>query len=113
MLRGATHDHALVAALQRDDWSLANLDEKDRALLTFARKLNDHPSEMRREDIHQLRAIGLTEESIFDAVVLVSYFNFINRVADGLGVVPEPELQESCERHMREVLSARTSPRAA
>ena len=102
-----------MAALQRDEWSLATLDEKDRALLAFARKLNDHTSEMRREDLDQLRAIGHTEESIFDAVVLVSYFNFINRVADGLGVVPEPDLQESYERHMREVMSERTSPRAA
>jgi len=104
LLRALTQDHALVAALQRDDWTLAALDQKDRALLDFARKLNSSPSEMRLEDVDRLRAAGFTDETIFDIVAIVAFFNFINRIADGLGVVPESELQESYERHMEEVI---------
>jgi uncharacterized peroxidase-related enzyme len=92
--------------LQRDDWTLAALDEKDRALLGFARKLNDTPSKMSAGDIQGLRATGFTDHNIFDLVVIVAYFNFMNRIADGMGVVPEPEKLESHERHIREVLAA-------
>lgn len=106
MLRAATHDHALVAALQRDDWTLANLDDKDRTLLSFARALNATPAEISAGDIERLRAVGFTDENIFDVVMIVAFFNFINRVADGIGVAPEPEAQESCERHLQEVLAA-------
>lgn len=88
------------------------MEEKDHALLRFARKLNDNPSEMSAADIEGLRAAGFTDQNVFDVVVVVAYFNFMNRIADGLGVVPEPEKVESHERHMREVLAHRpaTSP---
>ena len=95
-----------MAALQQDDWALANLDEKDLALLNFARKLNGAPGDIKKEDVDQLRDAGLTDENIFDAVVLVAYFNFMNRIADGLGVQPEPEKEESYQRHLREVIAA-------
>ena len=95
----------MVAALQKDDWTLATLDEKDRALLQFARKLNDSPGKMSAADIDLLRHAGVTDQNIFDTVVIVAYFNFMNRIADGLGVVPDAEKQESYERHLREVIS--------
>ncbi|HJZ13748.1 MAG TPA: hypothetical protein VJ521_16460 [Acidobacteriota bacterium] len=104
-----THDDALVAALQHHDWELARLDEKDRALLNFARKLNVTPGDVRQTDIDQLRSAGFSDENIFDAVVLVAYFNFMNRIADGLGVEPEPEKQKSYETHMAEVLNRQRS----
>ncbi|OFV98719.1 MAG: hypothetical protein A3H94_05440 [Acidobacteria bacterium RIFCSPLOWO2_02_FULL_60_20] len=92
--------------MQKDDWTLAILDEKDRVLLRFARKLNDIPREISAADIDELRLAGFTDQNIFDVVVIVAYFNFMNRVADGLGVVPEPEKLQSQELHMREVLAA-------
>jgi alkylhydroperoxidase family enzyme len=107
LLRATTRDDALVAALQRDDWSLATLDEKDRALLNFAQVLNANPSEMSVEHINRLRSESFTDENIFDAVMIVSYFNFINRVADGMGLVPEAEAEDSQERHLRDVMAAR------
>jgi hypothetical protein len=58
-------------------------------------------------DIEELRETGFSDQNIFDAVVIVAYFNFMNRIADGLGVVPERERQESYERHMREVVNNR------
>ncbi|MBI2819162.1 MAG: hypothetical protein HYX73_04215 [Acidobacteria bacterium] len=85
------------------------MEDKDRALLHFARKLNDTPREMSVADIDKLRSAGFTDQNIFDVVVIVAYFNFMNRIADGLGVVPEPEKLESHDRHMREVLASKTS----
>lgn len=82
------------------------MDAKDRALLQFARRLNDTPGEMSSADIESLRAAGFADQNIFDAVVIVAYFNFMNRIADGLGVVPEAEKQESYERHMQEVVNS-------
>ena len=111
-LRATTRDHALVAALQKDDWTLARLDDKDRALLGFARKLNDLPGDVRPEDIDHLQAAGFTDQNIFDVVLIVGYFNFMNRISDGLGVVPESWKQESYERHLREITAAQ-QPSAA
>lgn len=47
---------------------------------------------MTREDCDALRAVGLTDRDILDAVEVISYFNYINRVADALGIDPEPEM---------------------
>lgn len=60
------------------------------------------PSAIRRQDLDTLRAHGLTDRDILDAVEVASYFNYINRVADALGVDPEPEMHEAFERWKRE-----------
>lgn len=46
---------------------------------------------MTEDDLTPLRAVGLSDRDILDLVQVVSYFNYINRVADGLGVPNEPE----------------------
>jgi uncharacterized protein YciW len=68
------------------------LEPKVRALLEFAEKLTLRPWERRREDLEVLRAAGWGDREIHDAVQVISYFNYINRVADGLGVDLEPEM---------------------
>ena len=78
-------------------------------MLHFARKLNAKPWEVRAEDIEGLRVAGFTGRNVFDVVLIVAYFNFMNRIADGFGVVPEAWKIESHERHIREVLTARRS----
>jgi len=50
------------------------------------------PAAVRRRDIETLRKHGLTDRDILDAVQVISYFNYINRVADALGIDPEPEM---------------------
>jgi uncharacterized protein YciW len=42
-----------------------------------------------------LRECGLSDRDILDAVEVISYFNYINRVADALGIDPEPEMREA------------------
>jgi len=45
---------------------------------------------MRQADVDRLRAAGLSDRAISDAVQVISFFNYINRIADGLGVDLEP-----------------------
>jgi alkylhydroperoxidase family enzyme len=45
---------------------------------------------MSAEDLEELRGLGLSEAAIHDAIQVVSYFNYINRVADAIRVDPEP-----------------------
>jgi alkylhydroperoxidase family enzyme len=63
------------------------------ALLDFAVKLTIAPFGTRRHDLGALRRHGFTDEQLVDAVQCISYFNFINRVLDGLGVDPEPSMR--------------------
>lgn len=46
---------------------------------------------MSRDDLDALRAEGLSDADLLDAVEVVAYFNYINRIAQALGVDPEPE----------------------
>lgn len=48
---------------------------------------------MERVDIELLRSVGLDDRAIHDAVQVISYFNYINRIADGLEVDLEPEMK--------------------
>jgi uncharacterized peroxidase-related enzyme len=74
-----------------DDWRGAPLPRQDRAMLAFAEKLTRTPAEMRREDVEALRAEGLDDEAIHEVVQIAALFNYYNRLADGLGIEPEPE----------------------
>lgn len=74
----------------KHDYRKALLASADRALCDFAMKLTREPSAMRPEDLEALRGHGLDDAAISDAVQVIGYFNYINRVADALGVDPEP-----------------------
>jgi len=72
------------------DPAAAPLEGADRALVAYALKLTRTPRAMHAADIEALRAAGLAEEEIFEAAFVTAYFNYTNRVAEGLGVEPEP-----------------------
>ncbi|MHC4513008.1 MAG: carboxymuconolactone decarboxylase family protein [Planctomycetota bacterium] len=60
-------------------------------------KVTKAPATCAREDVDALRAAGAGDEEIHATVQVCSYFNYINRVADALGVDLEPEMsQETC-----------------
>lgn len=61
----------------------------DRALCDHAIKLTRVPGEVCEEDIQRLRDAGLDDRAISDATQTIAYFNYINRIADGLGVDPD------------------------
>ena len=71
------------------DPAAAPLEGADRALITYALKLTRTPREMRQTDVETLRPAGFSEEEIFEVAFVTAYFNYTNRVAEGLGVEPE------------------------
>jgi uncharacterized peroxidase-related enzyme len=77
----------------QDDYRTAGLAPRELARLDFAVKLTKSPSGVRQGDLDALRRHGFTDEHLVDAVHCVGYFNFINRVLDGLGVDPEPSMR--------------------
>lgn len=68
------------------DYSAAKLSGVDRALCDHAVKLTRTPSAVTQGDIEALRKLGLSDRAISDATQVVSFFNYINRIAEGLGV---------------------------
>jgi alkylhydroperoxidase family enzyme len=55
------------------------------------------PATLTDRDIQTLRLHGLSDRDVLDAVEVIAYFNYINRVADALGIDPEPEMQTAYE----------------
>lgn len=59
------------------------------AMCLFAEKLTLQPSTISKLDIENLSSCGLSDKEVSEIVQIISYFNYINRVADGLGLEPE------------------------
>ncbi len=95
-LRSVVGNDEQVQAVQ-EDYRTAGLTSREVALLDYAVKLTRHPAAMRGSDLDALRTFGFTDEQLVDAVHCISYFNFINRVLDGLGVDPEPSMRHGKE----------------
>jgi uncharacterized peroxidase-related enzyme len=91
-LRAAVESDQQRQAVQ-DDYRTAGLTPREVALLDFAVKLTRSPAEVRRADLDSLQRHGFTDGQLVDAVHCIGYFNFINRVLDGLGVDPEPSMR--------------------
>jgi uncharacterized peroxidase-related enzyme len=72
------------------DYRAAPLTPGDHAMLAYAERLTRAPWEMGQADVEELRGYGFDDRDIHDIVQVAAYFNYINRVADGLGVAPEP-----------------------
>ena len=84
-------DRDRIDALTRD-WRSAGLSSLDAALCAFAEKLTHSPEAVVEADINALRAEGLDDLAIHDAIQVTSYFNYINRVAHAVHVELEPEM---------------------
>lgn len=78
-----------------DDYTEAPLSNVDRALCDFVMKLTKTPRAMGELDVAALREAGLDDVAINDAVQVIAYFNYINRIADGLGIDLEPEMPDA------------------
>src|SRR5205807_392556 len=78
-------DEELAAALRRD-YTQALLSDQDRVMLDYAAKLTTCPAQVTADDLQRLRAAGFDDRGILQINVIASWFNYINRVADGLGV---------------------------
>lgn len=84
-LRRVTLDHELVQALRRD-YRTAPIDERDRAMLDFVYKLTKDPIQITRADHERLHEAGFDDRGVLQITLIAAWFNYINRVADALGV---------------------------
>jgi uncharacterized peroxidase-related enzyme len=73
------------------DYREADLSPRERALCDFAVKLTHLAAEVDERDIDALRAQGLSDTDVSDAIQVIGYFNYVTRVADGVGIDDEPE----------------------
>jgi len=77
------------------DYRRAELSPADRALCDYATRLTLAPGKVTGQDVNGLRGHGFDDAAITVAVQVISYFNYINRIADGLGVDDEPWMTPS------------------
>jgi uncharacterized peroxidase-related enzyme len=77
-----------------EGWRDAGLNEPTVALLDFAEKLTESPGGIGPDQIEVLRAAGFDDSGISSCVQVVAYFNYINRVAEGLAVPLEDWIEE-------------------
>jgi uncharacterized peroxidase-related enzyme len=73
------------------DYRQADLEPRVRCLCDFAFKVTREPSGITVADVDVLREEGWSDGAIHDALQVVSYFNYINRIADAVGIADEPE----------------------
>lgn len=74
-----------------EDFRSAPLGDRMHAVLEYAQKLTTQPAEMAEEDVQRMRSTGLSDQDVLTVNLIVGYFNFVNRVALGLGVSATPE----------------------
>ncbi|MBL8879810.1 MAG: hypothetical protein JNG88_11885 [Phycisphaerales bacterium] len=72
------------------DWRTAGLAATVIPLCEYAEQVTLRPAECREKGITSLREAGWSDAAIHDATQIVAYFNYINRIADALGVEMEP-----------------------
>ncbi len=88
-LQDAGEDPRVIAAIDDDAaaaWQALASEPRLSAILWYATRLTREPSRMAREDVERLRAAGLDDLDILDLNDLVAYYNYVNRVANGLGL---------------------------
>ena len=80
-----TVDEELVKALQ-EDYQTAPISEQERAMLDYVAQLTRDATRISQQDHERLRAVGFDDRGILQITLIASWFNYINRVADALGV---------------------------
>ena len=80
-----TLDDSLIEALRRD-YSTAPITEQERVMCDYVVKLTRDAVQCSPADLDKLRAVGFDDKGILQITLIASWFNYINRVADALGV---------------------------
>ena len=84
-LRKVTLDDTLVEAL-RTDWRTAPISEAERVMVEYVVQLTEDATRITPEHHDRLRGAGFDDRGILQITLIASWFNYINRVADALGV---------------------------
>jgi len=80
-----TLDKELVAALERD-YTTAPITPEERIMLDYVVKITKDATKVWKDDHERLRGAGFDDKAILQITLIASWFNYINRVADALGV---------------------------
>ena len=75
------------------DGDIDGLSSADQALCRYAIALTRTPDAMEASDVAALREAGFSDDEVTIATQVIGYFNYINRMAEGLGVEPEAWMQ--------------------
>jgi len=89
-----TLDDSLIEAL-RHDYRAAPITEQERVMCDYVVKVTKDAVQCSRADLDKLRAVGFDDKGILQITLIASWFNYINRVADALGVGRENPLEKS------------------
>lgn len=84
-LRAYWRDPARVEALI-DNYRAVEMPDRLRTMLDYGIKLTRDPAAVTEADVQALRDAGFSDRDVLDINLVTSYFNFVNRIADGLGV---------------------------
>ena len=79
----------MVKALE-EDYQTAPIAEQDRVMLDYVVQITKDATRISPADHERLRAVGFDDKGILQITLIASWFNYINRVADALGVGREP-----------------------
>lgn len=89
-LRQLSGDPALAETVAQN-WRVADISPRQRAMLAFAVKLTNTPAEMGEADRAALRAEGFSDADIWDIAAVAAFYNMSNRVAAAVEMRPNPE----------------------
>jgi uncharacterized peroxidase-related enzyme len=70
----------------KTDYTTAPLTEAERVMVDYVVKLTKDATRVSKDDHERLRAVGFNDQAILQITLIASWFNYINRVADALGV---------------------------
>jgi len=80
-----TLDKELVDLLEKD-YTTAPITQQERVMLDYVVKITKDATKVWKDDHERLRAAGFDDKAILQITLIASWFNYINRVADALGV---------------------------
>jgi uncharacterized peroxidase-related enzyme len=80
-----TLEPALIEAL-KTDYTTAPVTDQERVMLDYVVKLTKDATKVWKDDHERLREVGFNDQAILQITLIASWFNYINRVADALGV---------------------------
>ena len=107
-LRRVTLDSDLISAL-KEDYTTAPISESERVMLDYVVTLTKDATQILPPDIDRLRSVGFDDQAILQITLIASWFNYINRVADALGVGREfPEAPGSPKQVESTITEARS-----
>jgi uncharacterized peroxidase-related enzyme len=78
-------DKELIESLQKD-YTTAPITSQERVMLDYVVKLTKDATKVWKDDIERLRSVSFDDRGILQITLIASWFNYINRVADSLGV---------------------------